>query len=104
MTNEDFTEFAVDCRTKGNECDNPMYMALGMVSEAGEAGDVVKKAIRDSGGEFDTERLAELLAECGDTLWYMVNLLDQFGLTIADAMDSNSAKLFGRKKTGRVIG
>ena len=65
-----------------------LYDANAMQSEAGEAGDAVKKYIRDN-ADLDEA----LLEECGDTLFYMKRLLKSRDLTVQDAAEYLLRKL-----------
>ena len=51
-----------------------IYPALGLVSEAGEVADKIKKAMRDEGLEIpldlDADQRRAIAKELGDVLWY----------------------------------
>ena len=73
--------------------DEVMNASLGLVGEAGEVADTVKKMF------FHTEapgRRAELLLECGDVAYYYTKLLDLFGFTLEEVLEANKKKLFER--------
>lgn len=91
----DYQEFV--CR-----CASPRYSkelaALGLAGEVGELCDVIKKSTiypmiprgRD-----------EIVDEAGDVLWQLVNLLNQYGITLEEVMDHNISKLINRHKGER---
>lgn len=67
-----------------------LYQSNGLGGEAGELQNIVKKIVRDG----DTyERRYALLLEAGDVLFYMRQLLEELGFTIADAAQSQLDKL-----------
>lgn len=76
-----------------------IYYALGLTSEAGEAGDMVKKAYRR--GEWkkpiEGEREREFILELGDVLWYLTRLATRHGHTLEQIMDLNIDKLERRR-------
>ncbi len=53
---------------------NNIYPTLGLVGEAGEVAEKVKKVIRDKNGIFDNESKLGIKKELGDVLWYISNL------------------------------
>lgn len=59
------------------------YCLLGLANEAGEVAGKIKKALRDDDlagtGRLTPQRREEVLAECGDVLWYLVRLTDETG-------------------------
>lgn len=79
------------------ENDHYSNAALGLVSEAGEAGDIVKKMLyhTDKPGLFTMMR-AKLILELGDILYYMMVLMDLFSITWEEVVDGNRAKLESR--------
>ncbi len=67
-----------------------LYQSNGLGGESGELQNIVKKIIRDG----DTpERRQALLLEAGDVLFYMRQLLEELGFTMADAAQSQLDKL-----------
>ena len=48
------------------------YPTLGLVGEAGEFANKVKKIDRDDNGSLTLEGRAALISELGDVLWYTV--------------------------------
>lgn len=90
------TDFNVDIH--GNTW---LYYALGMVGEAGEIAEKIKKAYRDNGGEFDKELMKK---ELGDVLWYIAMLSEKFGFTLEDVAQTNIAKLEDRMRRGVLNG
>jgi len=70
-----------------------VYPALGLVGEAGEISEKVKKWLRGD-RELDKEGL---LKELGDPLWYIASLADDLGFTLQEVVDANVQKLSSRK-------
>ena len=86
--------------------DSPLqYFTLGLVGEAGEVADKVKKIMRDGIpiGELSAKRI-ELQHELGDIMWYLARLAAYFGITLEDLMDLNRKKLMDRKKRNKLHG
>lgn len=77
-----------------------VYPALGLVGEAGEISEKVKKYLRGD-RELDREGL---LKEMGDPLWYLASLADDLGYTLQDVIDANVEKLTSRKERGVLKG
>lgn len=77
-----------------------VYPALGLVGEAGEISEKVKKWLRGD-RELDREGL---LKELGDPLWYIAALADDLGYTMQEVVDANVAKLSSRKDRGVLHG
>lgn len=81
-----------------------IYPTLGLVGEAGEIAEKVKKVLRDSDGEWTDDKKAAILDELGDPLWYITALADDLGYTLQDVVDRNYAKLTSRKERGVLQG
>jgi len=74
-----------------------IYPALGLVGEAGEVAEKIKKLIRDKGGVTSEEDIQTIRKELGDVLWYVAVLSDSFGLTLQEVAQGNLDKLASRK-------
>ena len=73
------------------------YLALGVVGEAGEVAEQIKKHVRGD-KELKTEKIKE---ELGDVLWYIANLCETLGFSLQDVAEGNIAKL--RKRHGETF-
>lgn len=70
--------------------------ALGLVTEGGEAGDIIKKVVFHK-HNLDKDALKK---ELGDTLWYLSRLADECGLTLQEIAEANIEKSAGRYPEG----
>jgi NTP pyrophosphatase (non-canonical NTP hydrolase) len=77
-----------------------VYPTMGMMGEAGEVSEKVKKWLR---GDRELDK-AELIKEIGDVIWYATSLADDLGYTISDVIAANVSKLSDRKERGVVKG
>lgn len=75
------------------------YCALGLVGEAGEYSEKIKKLIRD--GKLDKPLAAK---ELGDVLWYLTRSANELGYTLTDIAEINLVKLTDRKDRGVLQG
>tara|TARA_B100000287_G_scaffold280575_1_gene264430 strand:+ start:342 stop:671 length:330 start_codon:yes stop_codon:yes gene_type:complete len=83
---------------------NNIYPTLGLVGEAGEVAEKVKKVIRDKKGIFDEESKNAIKKELGDVLWYLSNLCDEFGFSLEEVALQNLDKLRLRASKGMISG
>ena len=83
---------------------NYIYPTLGLVGEAGEVAEKVKKVIRDKKGIFDDESKKGLKKELGDVLWYISNLCTEFNFSLDDIALQNLEKLKLRAAKGKISG
>ena len=72
---------------------NNIYPTLGLVGEAGEVAEKVKKVIRDKNGIFDNESKLGIKKELGDVLWYVSNLCTELNFNLEGKDYSLSASL-----------
>lgn len=75
-----------------DEQDEVMNAALGLVAEAGEVADIVKKSFFHK----PKDRRAELLLELGDVMYYYAKFIDLYGFTLEEILEANKVKLFER--------
>ena len=88
-----------------NRGNNVTYAALGLVGEAGEVADKVKKVIRDHDGRFDDPCVkTKLAAEVGDVLWYAAAMADELGYSLEDIAQMNLDKLADRRARNVIKG
>ena len=83
---------------------NITYPVLGLVGEAGEIANKVKKIYRDDGGELSQERRQALKDELGDVIWYLSQVATELNLNLDDIASDNLVKLFSRKERGVLHG
>ena len=77
------------------------YLTLGLVGEAGEVANKIKKIFRDK-KIFKTD--VEVADEIGDVLWYCAMLADYLDVDLGKIMENNLEKLSSRKKRGTLGG
>jgi len=87
-----------------NKDNNFIYPVLGLVGEAGEVAEKIKKVIRDKGGKIHSHDKREIAKELGDILWYLANLATELGLSLEKIAQGNLDKLNSRKKRNRLHG
>jgi NTP pyrophosphatase (non-canonical NTP hydrolase) len=80
------------------------YPALGLVGEAGEVANKLKKVIRDNGGKLTDPVKQDVASEIGDCLWYVAQLATEMGYTLEDIAQGNVDKLNSRKQRGVLTG
>jgi NTP pyrophosphatase (non-canonical NTP hydrolase) len=73
---------------------------LGLVGEAGEVAEKIKKLIRDS-SRFQNE---EIMKELGDVVFYATALANIYGRGLQEVLELNIAKLDDRQKRGKLKG
>lgn len=74
-----------------------IYPTLGLVGEAGEVAEKVKKLLRDAKGEITLEFKENLKKELGDVLWYLSAVCTDLELTLEDVAEANYQKLQDRQ-------
>lgn len=76
-----------------------MYCALGLVGEAGEVSEKIKKWHRD--GTVDGRQVA---LELGDVVWYITRLANTMNYTLEDILRMNVEKLQARRERNTLQG
>ena len=81
------------------------YPALGLVGEAGEIANKVKKIMRgDVKPENMEQKKLEVASEIGDVLWYCAALAQDLGISLSVIATQNLDKLEGRKQRDVIHG
>lgn len=99
-----YDKFTADLARYPKEQNDPaiveaMYCALGLVGEAGEVSEKIKKWHRD--GNIDN---AAVVLELGDVLYYLTRLANCMGATLGDVQNKNVQKLTDRMKRNAIHG
>ena len=77
---------------------------LGLVGEAGETADKIKKILRDKDGEASDEDRALVVKELGDTLWYIASIARYFDISLSEVASGNIEKLESRRQRNKLHG
>jgi NTP pyrophosphatase (non-canonical NTP hydrolase) len=83
---------------------NLLYLTSGLVGEAGEVANKVKKILRDDYGKLTPQRRIELVLELGDVLWYVSEICTHLGIPLEKVASDNIHKLGMRKYKGMIGG
>lgn len=86
---------------KGN---NFIYPTLGMVGEAGEVAEKIKKIWRDKDKQVSLEDKEEIKKEIGDVLWYLSQLSEELGIDFDEVAQTNVDKIYSRRDRGQLGG
>lgn len=74
-----------------------VYPAIGLIGEAGEVADKLKKIMRDCDGEPDYDVKRGIALELGDVMWYCAILMRDFGMTfnyVEDVINKPGFRVF----------
>ena len=77
---------------------------LGLVGEAGETADKIKKILRDKDGEASDEDSTLVVKELGDTLWYIASIARYFDISLSEVASGNIEKLESRRQRNKLHG
>lgn len=81
-----------------------VFPTLGMVGEAGEVAEKVKKLFRDGSGVASEDQKVEITKELGDVLWYMSQVASELGISLEEVAVKNIEKIESRHERGVVSG
>jgi NTP pyrophosphatase (non-canonical NTP hydrolase) len=77
---------------------------LGLVGEAGETADKIKKILRDKDGIISDEDKDLVVKELGDTLWYIAAISRYLDVPLSEVADGNINKLESRYQRNKLHG
>lgn len=108
MNFDDYQRAALSTAIYGKAQDgvdgNLVYPALGLVGEAGEYADKVKKHWRNNQSmtatDMTPEQRVEFAKELGDVLWYLAVSAKELGFTFDQIAAMNIQKLADRRSRG----
>ena len=101
-----FQEYQKQALTTASD-DKPLefyHRVLGLVGEAGEIAEKVKKVIRDGDGSPELLDKNDITKELGDVLWYVATLADYLQLDLETIAQANIDKLSSRRDRGKLSG
>ena len=104
MNFKEYQEKSAETALYPNRGQNFIYPTLGLVGEAGEVAEKVKKILRDNDGKLEETRVQEIKKELGDVLWYVAALCRELGLDMGEVARLNIEKLQSRKKRNKLGG
>ena len=81
-----------------------IYPTLGLVGEAGEVADKIKKVLRDNNGNFTDAIKFEIIKELGDVLWYIAALAEDLDYDLEAVATANLDKLNSRTERDVIHG
>jgi len=90
--------------TKLTGINEVMYSTLGILGEAGEISEKIKKIVRDKNGIISEEDKELLGKETGDVLFYIAKFLSDIGLDFETIAMENIKKCRDRELRGVISG
>lgn len=103
----DFNEYQQKAKLTAiypNVGQNYIYPTLGLIGEAGELANKIKKIGRDKNSELTDNYKQAIMEEMGDVLWYLAILADELGIGFSTVADENVKKLASRKNRNTLHG
>jgi len=101
---DEYQKFCKKTAVYPNIGKNFIYPTMGLVGEAGEIANKVKKVIRDDNSKLTKVNREELAHELGDVLWYVAQLSTELNLKFSDVVSMNVEKLSSRKNRNTLHG
>ncbi len=104
MTFKEYQEESRKTAIYPDKDNNFVYPVLGLVGEAGEVAEKIKKIIRDKEGIVDQESREKVMKELGDVLWYLSQTATELNLSLEKVANNNIEKLKSRQERGKLQG
>lgn len=101
---DEYQDFTDTTDVYPNDKFNIEYKALGLIDEAGEVADKIKKIYRDKDGNFNVTDEVEIAKKLGDCLWYISRIAAGIGFELSGIAKLNVDKLSKRKTEGKLHG
>ena len=98
MECDDYQRAALRTARAKDAPDEFMHLVLGLVGEAGEIAEKVKKLVRDKNSDLAQLDLDDMASELGDVLWYVAVLANFLDLSLDDVAQRNVDKLADRRR------
>ena len=107
MINMTFREYqlkAKETATYPEKDHNFIYAAFGMMGEAGEVAEKIKKIWRDRNKEVSDNDRTEIKKELGDVLWYLSQIAEELGIDFDEVAEANILKTHSRLERNVIHG
>ncbi len=98
MTFDEYQKLSRETAIYPDKGKNFVYPTLGLIGEAGEVAEKIKKILRDKNRTINKETKKELAKELGDVLWYLSQLITELNLSLDKVASLNIDKLSSRKE------
>lgn len=95
---DDYQRAAMRTARDKDAPDEFMHLVLGLVGEAGEIAEKVKKLVRDKNSDVAQLDRDDMAAELGDVLWYTAVLANFLDLSLGEVAQRNVTKLADRQR------
>ena len=104
MTPNNYQTAALGTAIYPNQGQNLVYPTLGLVGEAGEVAEKVKKLVRDEKNVLTNEIRTKIALELSDVCWYLAVLAYELDYSLEEIMQMNLDKLASRQQRGVIAG
>ncbi|SDS90397.1 nucleoside triphosphate pyrophosphohydrolase family protein [Microlunatus soli] len=104
MELHDYQQAALRTARDKDAPDEFMHLVLGLVGEAGEVAEKVKKLVRDKDSVLEQTDRESMVAELGDVMWYLAVLANFLGYSLDDVAQRNIDKLADRQRRAALSG
>ena len=96
---DSYVERITELKENGCDVSRLNTAAVGIVAEAGEFAEIVKK-ILFQGKEYNQDNIDHMIIELGDILWYISQAATALGFRLDDILLGNTMKLLKRYPDG----
>jgi NTP pyrophosphatase (non-canonical NTP hydrolase) len=104
MECDEYQRAALRTAREKDAADEFMHLVLGLVGEAGEIAEKVKKLVRDKNSDLAQLDRDDMAAEIGDVLWYAAVLANFLGFSLNEVAQRNVDKLADRQRRAVLSG
>ena len=77
---------------------------LGLVGEAGETAEKIKKILRDKDGKASKQDRVLITKELGDILWYVASIARYLNIPLSEVAELNIKKIESRRQRDKLHG
>lgn len=101
MTFEEYQKISRKTAVYKDADNNYIYPTLGLVGEAGEVAEKIKRVVRgENDGKITEDVRADVAKELGDVIWYVSQLATELGISLEEVVAKNIEKLQSRQERG----